>query len=65
MPRFRNCENVISIAAMEEISCRQSRLCGLLGNPIPVKTEMEVVFLESRPVFMSGRHVEVSHAPET
>ena len=34
MPCFRNCENVISIAAMEEVSYRQSRLCRLLGNPI-------------------------------
>ena len=34
LPRFRNCENVISIAAMEALSYRQSRLCRLLGNPI-------------------------------
>ena len=33
-PRFRNCENVISIPAVEEISYRQSRLCRLLGNPV-------------------------------
>lgn len=31
---FRNCENVISIAAVEEVSYRQSRLCRLLGNPV-------------------------------
>jgi len=30
---FRNCENMISIAAVEEVSYRQSRLCRLLGNP--------------------------------
>jgi hypothetical protein len=34
LPCFRNCENVIRIAAMEELSYRQSRLCRLLGNPI-------------------------------
>ena len=32
--RFRNCENMISIAAVEEITYRQSRLCRLLGNPV-------------------------------
>ena len=31
---FRNCENVINIAAVEEVSYRQSRLCRLLGNPV-------------------------------
>ena len=31
--RFRNCENMISIAAVEELSYRQSRLCRLLRNP--------------------------------
>ncbi len=31
---FRNCENMISIAAVEEVSYRQSRLCRLLGNPV-------------------------------
>ena len=34
LSRFRNCENVISIAAVEEVSYRQSRLCRLLGNPV-------------------------------
>jgi DNA-binding transcriptional ArsR family regulator len=31
---FRNCENMISVPAVEEISYRQSRLCRLLGNPV-------------------------------
>jgi DNA-binding transcriptional ArsR family regulator len=31
---FRNCENMISISAVEEINYRQSRLCRLLGNPV-------------------------------
>jgi hypothetical protein len=34
IPRFRNCENIISIAAVEELTYRQSRLCRLLGNPV-------------------------------
>jgi DNA-binding transcriptional ArsR family regulator len=34
LSRFRNCENVISIAAVGEVSYRQSRLCRLLGNPV-------------------------------
>ena len=34
LSRFRNCENMISIAAVEEITYRQSRLCRLLGNPV-------------------------------
>jgi DNA-binding transcriptional ArsR family regulator len=34
LSRFRNCENVISVAAVEELSYRQSRLCRLLGNPV-------------------------------
>jgi predicted transcriptional regulator len=29
---FRNCENMISVPAVEEISYRQPRLCRLLGN---------------------------------
>jgi hypothetical protein len=32
--RFRNCENVLSIAAMEEGTYRQSRLCRVLRNPV-------------------------------
>jgi hypothetical protein len=31
---FSNCENAISIAAIEELSHRQSRLCRLLSDPI-------------------------------
>jgi DNA-binding transcriptional ArsR family regulator len=34
LSRFRNCENLISIAVVEEITYRQSRLCRLLGNPV-------------------------------
>jgi DNA-binding transcriptional ArsR family regulator len=34
LSRFRNCKNVISVAAVEELSYRQSRLCRLLGNPV-------------------------------
>ena len=34
LSRFRNCENVKSIAAVEEVRYRQSRLCRLLGNPV-------------------------------
>jgi DNA-binding transcriptional ArsR family regulator len=34
LPCFRNCENVISITAVEEVSYRQSRLCRFLGNPV-------------------------------
>ena len=34
LSRFRNCENMISIAAVEEVSYRQSRLCRLRGNPV-------------------------------
>jgi DNA-binding transcriptional ArsR family regulator len=34
LSRFRNCENMISVAAVEELSYRQSRLCRLLGNPV-------------------------------
>jgi hypothetical protein len=34
LSRFRNCENVISITAVEEITYRQSRLCRLLGQPV-------------------------------
>jgi len=34
LSRFRNCENMISIVAVEELSYRQSRLCRLLGNPV-------------------------------
>ena len=29
-----NCENMISIAAVEEVTYRQSRPCRLLGNPV-------------------------------
>ncbi len=32
---FRNCENMISIAAVEEVSYRQSRLCRLLVGAYP------------------------------
>ena len=39
--RSRNCENMISIAAVEELTYRQSRLCRLLGNPVA---------FESRPL---------------
>ena len=57
LPCFRNCENVISIAAVEEINYRQSRLCRLLGNPIaftvvwllaerPVRSSLELVASE-------------------
>ena len=31
---FSHCENMISIAAVKEITYRQSRLCRLLGNPV-------------------------------
>ena len=31
---FRNCEIMIGMATMEELSYRQSRLCRLLGNPV-------------------------------
>jgi DNA-binding transcriptional ArsR family regulator len=31
---FRNCENMISVPAVEEMSYRQSRLCRLLENPV-------------------------------
>ena len=34
LSRSRNCESMISIAAVEEITYRQSRLCRLLGNPV-------------------------------
>jgi len=34
LSRFRNCENVISVPAVEEVSYRQSRPCRLLGNPV-------------------------------
>ena len=34
LPCFRNCENVITIAAVGEVTYRQSRLCRLLGNPV-------------------------------
>jgi hypothetical protein len=34
LSRFRNCENMISIAAVEKLTYRQSRLCRLLGNPV-------------------------------
>jgi len=33
---FRNCENMISIAPVEEVTYRQSRLCRLLGNRSPL-----------------------------
>ena len=33
IPRFRNCENVISIAAVEELTYRQSRLWRLGRQP--------------------------------
>ena len=31
---FRNCENMIIVASVDEAEYRQSRLCRLLGNPI-------------------------------
>ena len=34
IPRFRNCENMVSIAAVEELTYRKSRLCRLLRNPV-------------------------------
>ena len=31
---FRNCENMVTLASVDEAEYRQSRLCRLLGNPI-------------------------------